>query len=397
MSVSSPPASRQNDSTIVLRRGDDRVLVSRDGGGWALPSITTLGHWHAEVSPLNAALEGRFGVRATTLRTLGHRLDEATNRAQAVVAMELRDAGAAAAGLRWVSADEVLELAPRDQQDIIAAWFDQASFDRARPLRRDWSRPGWFDRTLAWCEERLIERDTAPVGPPEQIKHWSIASIWRLPVRGGHVWLKAVPPFFAHEGSVLQLVAPTMPEHVPQVIATDRERGLLLLEELPPDTLRARPDSAANDRAVRLLARLQQAWADRIDDLLAAGCVDRRLSTLDGALNAILARDAVRERFTDDEIRRLREFGETVPALIDDLRSCGVPETLVHGDFCPGNIAYDGERLVIFDWTDACVSHRPGDVCAARPGRARCGHGSVSGRLGAAHRSADARACRRAG
>ena len=37
--------------------------------------------------------------------------------------------------------------------------------------------------------------------------------------------------------------------------------------------------------------------------------------------------------------------------------SCGIPDTLSHGDLHLGNVAYDGTTLRLFDWTDACVSH----------------------------------------
>jgi Ser/Thr protein kinase RdoA (MazF antagonist) len=34
-----------------------------------------------------------------------------------------------------------------------------------------------------------------------------------------------------------------------------------------------------------------------------------------------------------------------------------LPQTLVHGDLHPWNVMADGDRLRIFDWSDACVSH----------------------------------------
>lgn len=37
--------------------------------------------------------------------------------------------------------------------------------------------------------------------------------------------------------------------------------------------------------------------------------------------------------------------------------ACGIPDTLVHGDFHPGNVRGDGDRLVILDWGDSGVGH----------------------------------------
>ena len=41
---------------------------------------------------------------------------------------------------------------------------------------------------------------------------------------------------------------------------------------------------------------------------------------------------------------------------LEDFFGCGIAESLVHGDLHPGNVS-GGDRPVIFDWTDACISH----------------------------------------
>ena len=43
----------------------------------------------------------------------------------------------------------------------------------------------------------------ALAGAPVQVRSWNLSSVWRIPVSGQTVWLKVVPPFFAHEGRVL--------------------------------------------------------------------------------------------------------------------------------------------------------------------------------------------------
>ena len=66
------------------------------------------------------------------------------------------------------------------------------------------------------------------------------------------------------------------------------------------------------------IAELHRAWTGRADELLALGPQDRRVEA---------------------------------PEL------AALPDTLVHGDFHPGNAFFDGDRAVIFDWSDACVAH----------------------------------------
>jgi Ser/Thr protein kinase RdoA (MazF antagonist) len=69
--------------------------------------------------------------------------------------------------------------------------------------------------------------------------------------------------------------------------------------------------------AVRELARIQRAWSDRSDELLALGAQDRA----------------------------------------QDWPDTGLPVTLAHGDFHGGNVVVDGDSATIFDWSDACLSH----------------------------------------
>jgi aminoglycoside phosphotransferase (APT) family kinase protein len=145
------------------------------------------------------------------------------------------------------------------------------------------------------------------------------------------------------------------------------------MRALPSATLRDRPQGRRNaiggehEESLRVLARLQQAWIGRGNELLAVGCRDRRLATLDGAVEEILAREDVRARLDAAETQRLRAFARDVPNRVEALRTCGVPETLMHGDFHAGNVAIGGGELVIFDWTDGCVSHPFFDLATFLP------------------------------
>ena len=42
---------------------------------------------------------------------------------------------------------------------------------------------------------------------------------------------------------------------------------------------------------------------------------------------------------------------------VDSIAAAGMPVTVAHGDFHPGNVALvPGRGVVIFDWTDACIA-----------------------------------------
>ena len=55
---------------------------------------------------------------------------------------------------------------------------------------------------------------------------------------------------------------------------------------------------------------------------------------------------------------------ERLPERLAALDACGIPETLVHGDFHPGNWRFDGHSLVLLDWGDSGIGHPMLDLSA---------------------------------
>src|SRR6185295_7128570 len=57
------------------------------------------------------------------------------------------------------------------------------------------------------------------------------------------------------------------------------------------------------------------------------------------------------------ELATLDTLAAGLPARLAEITACGIPDTLVHGDFHPGNWRYGDGRLVLMDWGDARVGH----------------------------------------
>jgi Ser/Thr protein kinase RdoA (MazF antagonist) len=110
------------------------------------------------------------------------------------------------------------------------------------------------------------------------------------------------------------------------------------------------------------VAGIQQAWIGRATAATAIGVPDRSLATLEGGLESLLTDEAASPNLgaetRDRLLANLPRYRESIARLQDG----PVPETLIHGDFHPWNAHRDGDRLVIFDWSDACWSHPFFDV-----------------------------------
>jgi hypothetical protein len=319
---------RTREVELELCLPDGRLLGST--GRFTLPDP-----WPQSVGPVVAGARVAFGLDVTVLRLLR---------------VEPRADG---------TPDLVRYLAEVESPPPAGIGAPARSTDAPEPLRMPWAEPGGPARVLHWAAERLDELGIAATGPAAQVRSWNLSSLWALPTDRGTVWLKQVPPFFAHEGAVIE----RMSAHaVPRLLA--RGTGIVLLAEIPGDDLF---DATEAQRAamIDLLIGIQlEATRGGPDDpggwggiagLLGLGLPDWRLPAL--AASGARALEA-----SADQLEPLQRAAvEHLLAGLDDrhrgLEACGLPDTLVHGDFHSGNVRGRGLDLTLLDWGDSGVGH----------------------------------------
>lgn len=71
----------------------------------------------------------------------------------------------------------------------------------------------------------------------------------------------------------------------------------------------------------------------------------------------VIATNSELDELSADERAELCDAMPRIEALVREFWGTGCPDTLGHGDLHTGNLAIDGGRLRIFDWTDGCVTH----------------------------------------
>jgi hypothetical protein len=213
-------------------------------------------------------------------------------------------------------------------------------------LRMPWAESGGPAADLEWAADRV-----EITGAPRQHRTWNLSAIWSLPTRDGQVWLKCLPPFYAHEAAVLELLSD---QRVPRVLASEGHR--MLLADLPgEDGYFASPE--VRRVLIDLLVSLQNSTRDRIGDLESVGVPDRRWPALLSA-----AENVVMRRAPDDRI--LRQLIDTAGERVKAIEACGVPDVLVHGDAHSGNarIGPGADPGIWFDWGDCRIGHGVLDV-----------------------------------
>ncbi len=303
--------------TLVLVDAAGRVLGT-------LPPFEAETPWWMDIGPVVRAVRARHGLRVIVLRLLD--TERASAHGGAVSYLAQVDAGAA--------------LPP------LSPWHGTLSND---PKRHPYARIGGPQADLSWAVSVLQARGDAPAGEPEQVRTWNLSSIWRLPTRSGCAWLKVVPPFFAHEGRMLQALAGAP---VPRLIGHDG--GRLLLAHIAGEDCHEALLSARL-KMIDLLVALQRRWLGRDDELKALGLPDWRGPALSAAFTALVKRrtDAIQP----DDHAPLAAFVTALPARFVALAECGIADTLVHGDFHPGNVRSDGRAQTLLDWGDCGIGH----------------------------------------
>jgi len=195
----------------------------------------------------------------------------------------------------------------------------------------------------------LTARGTPRTAPGEQVRTWNLSSLWRLPLETGAAWLKVVPPFASHEGAVLARLDPAV---VPPLIAAEGPR--VLLDEVPGVDQYAAPLPRLLSM-VRLLVGLQVHWSSRVGSLADIDLPDWRAESFTALADDVMARAAAQLNATTRSA--LERLVRDLPARFAAVKACGIPDSLVHGDFHPGNFRGDGTRLVLLDWGDCGLGH----------------------------------------
>ncbi|WP_437672124.1 aminoglycoside phosphotransferase family protein [Sorangium sp. So ce131] len=287
----------------------------------ALPPYPVATPWWQEAKPVVQGAREHLGVQVTVLRMLA--AERPCPHGGTVTYLA-----------------EVEEPPPR-----VEPW--QGALDE-HPLRHPWARPGGPGDDLAWADSVLRERGLERTAPAEQIRSWNLSSVWRLEAGGQTFWLKHVPPFFGHEGALLAWLAG---RPVPALLGHDG--GRILMPEIPGEDLYD-AELPILERLVSLLVGLQRDVSGQVDDLLALGLPDWRAPALTRLIADVL--DRTPELSAGDRTT-LAGFVDALPERFRRLAETGLPDTLVHGDFHPGNVRGDAASAVLLDWGDSGVGH----------------------------------------
>jgi hypothetical protein len=335
---------------VVVRPDDQALLVLPSG----LPRVSVADEfWFPDVEVPLRALHEQLGIEASVLSCLAVGESE--------TAYLMMSVGSIPPESQWVSSFD---------DPLVEAARERLALPPDAPVTPAWTKPGWYAEAMPWIDEQLAATGAPRTGVPVQVRSWGLSNVLRCPTAKGDVYFKALahsstirpahpealPLLFAHEPLLLHRLSEARPGEVPAPIAIDEKRAWMLLADLGPPLARETDVSRWID-ALRGHARLQRSFADQQDRLLSFTCVDRRLAVLDRELDRLLGPNPATEQLEPAERAQLPRRADQLHEAISELATIGLPETLLHGDLHPGNLAVRDGKVLAFDWTDAAVSH----------------------------------------
>jgi hypothetical protein len=355
--------TRSTATVMLVDDASESVLCDERGDGATLPEVRFESTWPPLDGRLADALAAQLGVRGLVREPLDF----------VTVVMAARPGQDAPVGHRWCPLADVY-----GQKSVIDRFLDEDS--RWRP---QWYRAGWDERADAYIDQVLAATGRRRSDDSRQVKHWSLSAVLRAPAEGGDVFLKSVLPAYAHEPAVTSWLAGQGCGPFAAITATDMTSGWWLADDFGGTDGQTAPP-ADQERIMTQLCRIQVAMLDRTETLVGLGCRLLDNTDLAAAIPDLLGRDdlwaAPKElrnlyRALDaDEATRLRALGPYLRRCCAELDAASIPQTLLHGDFHPGNAVLREDGVLLHDWSFAMISNPLFDLASgfydAAPARA---------------------------
>lgn len=359
--MSNEPKWRAVVDLIIPHPTQHQILIQQTNQQWRLPHASIEQVWGGPIGRMNEEMQQQFGIETTVVRQISERNDEAHHRVYHLYLLENHSvAWVPSDNLRWIGADELhqITLAHPAQSDELRASLHEIEIGVIPPRRTLWERPGWLRLAAAWIESQLTQLGKPSTGPVEQVKHWCLSCILRVPTAQGLVYFKAAngSPLMVNEAVLTQTLAQFFPSVMPQPLAIDPACDWILLADFGAE-IGWEASVETREAALTAFAQLQIASAVQVEELLVHGCIDRRLPVLAAQIEPLLNDGAMMSLIDGEQEQRLLASAPRLAELCTQMAQYKVPATLVHGDMHMSNVARRGEHFVFFDWSDASIAH----------------------------------------
>jgi hypothetical protein len=349
---------------IVLRDSGAELLVVPTERGFELPSLEVPRLQRVAVN-LTAALREQWGCEAICL--FDPKVSKWDSRAKPFFwqVMEYRrDAETASTRAVWTRVSAASADCFVNSKDFSSLRHSLEQFlgrepDNTQPFLR----MGWFEELQDWVQQVIRPLGADLTGRSSQLNASPSFSLIRFETTGPAVWFKAVGQPNQHEFAITTTLSRFAAQHLPAIVATRPAwHGWLMKDGGPPMT-KITPTVDTWRQVADDLAGLQIESIPHLQELLTAGARDlqtpRLVALVDPFLHSMetLMRQQINPSPAPLSPKDLLELRVALKDTIAALDQIGLPATLGHSDFNPGNVLWTGNGSVFIDWAEAHVGH----------------------------------------
>lgn len=269
---------------------------------------------------------------------------------------------------------------------ILEQFFYEYTDGNARENVVPWFKRGWLKEADDFLRSEMKKARNPVLQIATQITSQSDVMVLRAPTKQYDVFLKALlnEDWQVNEIALVGDLINMFPNLIPKVIAIDRERRFLLTADFGKAVCVYQQNDkisplyshrgtwcnpSVSHRVVHALFEVQAKCSrqmERFDDL---GIPRYEVRYFDRFIDELFNDPVLDRIIAPEEVLRLRTtVVENLKSTARTLDRCGIPPTLVHGDFGFHNIAIpegvetldDGvtqSRLLFFNWQESYISH----------------------------------------
>jgi hypothetical protein len=348
---------------IVTRRNGSEILLSQDGSGWTLPRVAIRPRQRV-AEQLVAELDRELGLEAYCLFVRNPATSGRNGGETKYAVMEsVRHNEKAPAGTCWMPPSAAAGCSNEGEAVAIRESLEELDSYVRGEKTGAFARPGWLRELFRWTEEQVAPLGLRVTGGFRQWNASPTFSLVRLETNDGGLWFKATGEPNSHELTISVLLDRLFPSHVPRILGIHRSWNGWLSAEVSGTALDEISDCSTWERAAGELAELQIASIGKSRELLEGKCKDLRVAEIVKFIDPFLARMAnfmaTQEKKSPAPLSKseLASLSEGLKESCSLLQSFGLPDTLGHVDFNPGNILVSPDRCVFLDWAEGCVTN----------------------------------------
>jgi hypothetical protein len=346
---------------VIIGDNGAKTLITCDQAEYTLPQVQIPARQRIAEN-INRVVKLEFGLRIISLDEIVLPDPGLTGHALYHAAVSIEPDQTPRGGTDWVFTRSLAATLSRGGDfAAVEAFLSKLEIPGGHGATQPFLKLDWFTKTRKWIERRLRPHSLHLTGQFRQLNASSTFSLIRFETNRTAVWFKAVGEPNVRECAVTLTLAGMCPDYLPSILAIKRTWNAWLSLQATGESLASNADIDRWKTAASSLANLQIGAMSGLEKLLKAGAHDLRTPRLLTLIEPFFefAKDSTGRSPLQSSgnltLLELSDLKEVVRAVLDELSSFHLTDTVGLMDLNPGNIFCTADHAIFLDWAEGFV------------------------------------------